>query len=82
MGAAHLKGDDALMMGRTTNFVIRLNKGCKIVSFHTGLLKSWQSFVLSVVFCDAHSPAVIIVMQCESGQKYLGIFLFSKNIHG
>jgi hypothetical protein len=66
-----VEGHDALMLGRTTNFVIRLNKGCKILSFYTRLLKSGESFV-SFVFalCDAESRAISIVMECESGQKY------------
>jgi len=78
--AAHLRGYDALMIGRTTNFVIRLNKGCKILSFHTRLLKSGESFVFA--FCDAESRAVNIVMKCASGQKYLENFLFSKYTQG
>ena len=71
------------MIGRTTNFVIRLNKGCRILSFRTRLLKSGESFVSFVfAFCDAESRAVNIVMECESGQKYLENFLFSKYTQG
>jgi hypothetical protein len=33
--AADMKGDDALLMGRNTNFVIRRNNSCKIVGFLT-----------------------------------------------
>lgn len=52
--------------------MIRLNKGCKTLSFHTALIMIGESFASSVfVLCDAESRSVSIDMESDSGQKYL-----------